>query len=87
MSKTETEEELPVMCFTCRYFVVNRERRRRVSPTAHFSGECRRFPPVLANGDAEGTLPAGARHAPLQRGWPIVSEIDWCGEAERRLPD
>lgn len=86
MNLTEIADyEPPVMCFSCRYFVVDRKRRQKVAPSPHFSGECRRFPPSLANGEAEDQGPAAA-HA-LKRGWPVVSEIDWCGEAERRLPD
>ena len=58
-----------VRCGDCRYFFVVEQ-----DPTQDLC-ECRRFPPVVINGEpSDGT------------GWPLVYDDGWCGEFQSTQP-
>lgn len=62
----------PLMCFACEHF--NLDRSRQYPSTRH--GECRRLSPsaIGYSNDAKTV-------------WPMVSELDWCGDGARKNPD
>lgn len=55
-------------CAACAFFVVTGEDKRRSTMNDKVSlGQCRRFPPASQHETQHGV-------------WPIVSEVDLCGE-------
>jgi hypothetical protein len=62
----------PLMCFTCEHFGHDRDRHY---PSTR-RGECRRLSPAVtgACGDTKAV-------------WPMVSELDWCGDGVRKNLD
>jgi hypothetical protein len=62
----------PLMCFACEHF--NLDRSRHYPSTRR--GECRRLSPAVI--DTSGDVEAF---------WPMVSELDWCGDGLRKNID
>lgn len=55
-------------CATCAFFVVTGVDKLRSTTNDKVSlGQCRRFPP-------------SSQHETQHGVWPILSDVDWCGE-------
>ena len=59
----------PLMCYACEHFNVDRSRNY----ASWRRGECRRLSPSAAGSGSDGNS-----------AWPMVSELDWCGDGLRK---